>query len=298
MTPSGETLDLSRVFDDYPHPFYVIRPILELDGSAEDFEYKYVNHAFCAMVGRSMDQLLGHCFRENFGKGERVWLDLFVEAAVDKRNLCLEESCVILGKRMYTEAFPIYPDLCGCMVYSVKNEPEKIAAARDAEMHHRANFDFLTGFYNRYYLQEHSRNLAALGPLGIAYMDVNDLKYTNDVMGHQAGDRRIIQAASRLRDAFPGGRCFRMGGDEFAVISAGLTEAQFQRQVQAALAAFEADQLAALGCAYFPDPQDILVCLDHCDKLMYAQKNKNRQRILQARKLPEGGQGPGSGTGQ
>jgi diguanylate cyclase (GGDEF)-like protein len=283
MTQNNEALDLSRVFDEYPHPFYVIRPILLEDGSADDFEYKYVNRAFCAMVERSQEQLIGHRFRENFGEGQRSWLDFFVESAAGKQHLCMEDSCIILGKQMYTEAFPIPPDLCGCMVYSVRTDPEKIAAARDAEMNHRANFDFLTGFYNRYYLQEHSRGLMELGPLGMAYMDVNDLKHTNDVLGHRAGDYRIIRAANRLRDSFPGGKCFRVGGDEFVVIVAGLTREEFDYQAEAAQQGFEADQLAALGCAYFQQPKNIQACLDHCDRLMYVNKNKNRQNIFRAR---------------
>ena len=51
-------------------------------------------------------------------------------------------------------------------------------------------------------------------------MDVNGLKYANDTFGHQAGDELIKAAANAIKKAFgASGNCFRIGGDEFAVIT-------------------------------------------------------------------------------
>ncbi len=51
-------------------------------------------------------------------------------------------------------------------------------------------------------------------------MDVNGLKYANDTFGHQAGDELIIAAAKAIKDTYgTNGNCFRIGGDEFAVIT-------------------------------------------------------------------------------
>lgn len=56
-------------------------------------------------------------------------------------------------------------------------------------------------------------------------MDVNWLKQTNDQYGHRAGDELLCCAARCIREAFYRAEdCFRIGGDEFAVIAAATDE--------------------------------------------------------------------------
>lgn len=50
-------------------------------------------------------------------------------------------------------------------------------------------------------------------------LDVNGLKHINDNLGHYTGDKIILGAAQCIRDAFgTHGQCYRIGGDEYAVI--------------------------------------------------------------------------------
>lgn len=50
-------------------------------------------------------------------------------------------------------------------------------------------------------------------------LDINNLKATNDKYGHGEGDRLIIDAAECIQTAFGAiGKCYRVGGDEFAVL--------------------------------------------------------------------------------
>lgn len=50
-------------------------------------------------------------------------------------------------------------------------------------------------------------------------MDINNLKAANDKYGHREGDSLIIDAAECIQTAFGGiGKCYRIGGDEFAVL--------------------------------------------------------------------------------
>lgn len=56
-------------------------------------------------------------------------------------------------------------------------------------------------------------------------MDINWLKQTNDQYGHRAGDELLCCAARCIREAFYRAEdCFRIGGDEFAVIAAAADE--------------------------------------------------------------------------
>lgn len=54
--------------------------------------------------------------------------------------------------------------------------------------------------------------------LALIIFDVNNLKETNDSIGHQAGDKLIKTAAECINRTFSQyGQCYRLGGDEFAV---------------------------------------------------------------------------------
>ena len=49
--------------------------------------------------------------------------------------------------------------------------------------------------------------------------DLNNLKKTNDTLGHQMGDKLIVGTARTIQKVFGEvGECFRLGGDEFGVI--------------------------------------------------------------------------------
>ena len=51
-------------------------------------------------------------------------------------------------------------------------------------------------------------------------LDMNNLKEVNDRLGHLTGDEYIKALAKSIEEAFSGtGDCYRLGGDEFLVIS-------------------------------------------------------------------------------
>ena len=59
-------------------------------------------------------------------------------------------------------------------------------------------------------------------------MDINDLKYTNDVFGHDAGDRLICMLSDAIKEAveYDEGFSGRNGGDEFLSVVIPGTEAE------------------------------------------------------------------------
>lgn len=64
-------------------------------------------------------------------------------------------------------------------------------------------------------------------------IDVNWLKQTNDQCGHRAGDELLCCAARCIREAFYRAEdCFRIGGDEFAVIAAATDEEAVKAAVE------------------------------------------------------------------
>lgn len=82
--------------------------------------------------------------------------------------------------------------------------------------------DMLTGLGNRFaYSDDAERYVQSHLPddLTYVYLDVNELKRTNDTLGHHAGDELITGAAECIKKVFGQvGSCYRMGGDEFVVL--------------------------------------------------------------------------------
>lgn len=83
--------------------------------------------------------------------------------------------------------------------------------------------DGLTGLKNKTAYMESVKKLDELIRLkrpafAVAVFDVNDLKITNDRMGHDFGDLLIIETSRILSRTFRNSPVYRIGGDEFAVI--------------------------------------------------------------------------------
>ena len=79
--------------------------------------------------------------------------------------------------------------------------------------------DVLTGLYGRatYYA-----DIARFGKqiTAIIQLDMNGLKYINDNFGHEAGDEALITVAKIMeKNAGRNRYCYRLGGDEFIVLS-------------------------------------------------------------------------------
>jgi GGDEF domain-containing protein len=84
------------------------------------------------------------------------------------------------------------------------------------ESHRLAFVDELTGLPGRRALEE---RLSGLGPVyTVAMIDVDHFKKFNDTHGHDVGDQVLKLVATRLAEIDGGGRAFRYGGEEFAVL--------------------------------------------------------------------------------
>lgn len=81
--------------------------------------------------------------------------------------------------------------------------------------------DVLTGLPNRaLFLDRLARSLERHdGLVAVMFLDLDGFKALNDTMGHEAGDRVLVEMARRLTDVLhPNDTFARLGGDEFAVL--------------------------------------------------------------------------------
>jgi diguanylate cyclase (GGDEF)-like protein len=95
---------------------------------------------------------------------------------------------------------------------------------RKIEDQRLAEFDSLTGLYNRHRMNRRLDSVlaaykAAKRACALMMLDLDRFKQVNDTMGHPAGDILLQQVAERLRNVIGDrGEIGRLGGDEFQII--------------------------------------------------------------------------------
>ena len=157
--------------------------------------------------------------------------------------------------------------------------------------------DSVTGVLNRYgFMNALGERGIRSGPRSGALMllDLDGFKAVNDACGHAAGDMVLVDTAHRLSRCFRAtDRVARIGGDEFAVLLADISDqAQVEQLASLALASIadirieQAPALAlsaSIGVCMLPHPEasSIDAILHIADSLMYEAKKsgKNRYRI-------------------
>ncbi|WP_161884460.1 bifunctional diguanylate cyclase/phosphodiesterase [Deinococcus alpinitundrae] len=89
---------------------------------------------------------------------------------------------------------------------------------------YRAQYDALTGLVNRQLFEERLKEAVAVAhhlqaPLALLFIDVDDFKGINDLLGHEVGDQVLRELANRFtRCVQPQETLARISGDEFTVI--------------------------------------------------------------------------------
>ncbi|OMI24770.1 diguanylate cyclase [Bacillus swezeyi] len=161
---------------------------------------------------------------------------------------------------------------------------------REAERKIRrmAHYDALTDLPNRRYAVEHLANVLNDKHSGTAvlFLDLNRFKIFNDALGHNIGDRLLIEASKRLAKCMPDqGFIARLGGDEFIIITPAYQIDELSEQL---IRQFESvfrikdhrlKTSVSIGIAVSPaDGTDGEELMKKADMAMYAAKDKNRSR--------------------
>jgi diguanylate cyclase (GGDEF)-like protein len=137
-------------------------------------------------------------------------------------------------------------------------------------------YDQLTGIGNRHAMEAFVLNMQPENSIGIVYCDVMGLKKINDIEGHQAGDALLIRACGALQRTFPQYSLFRIGGDEFVVLCAGIEEKELEeREVLLKQDMKEHSAMMAVGCVWREKSvEDIDHLLLEADEAMYRDKRQ------------------------
>ena len=165
---------------------------------------------------------------------------------------------------------------------SVRQEEEYVR--RLAQAKSMANIDALTGIKNKHAFLEAEERLnsqiedQSQPEFAVAVLDVNDLKKVNDTEGHQAGDQYLRDACKFICNVFKRSPVFRVGGDEFAVISQGSDYACIEELMgkvndHNAKALRGGGIVIACGMAKYDNDACVAAVFDRADQNMYENKS-------------------------
>ena len=165
----------------------------------------------------------------------------------------------------------------------------------ELELVRLAQYDQLTSLPNRTLLRErvdHALRRAMRSGTGVAtlILDMDRFKEINDMLGHESGDKLLVEAAKRIRGAVRDqDTVARLGGDEFAVILEGVSEAKevlpvVERIMESleGLKSIDGNQVnssTSIGIAMYPDNgNNLSELLRAADLAMYQAKSSGRGR--------------------
>lgn len=161
---------------------------------------------------------------------------------------------------------------------------------------HLAEKDPLTGLSNRHHfnqiidmLIENSRHSKV--EMALLLIDLDDFKYVNDTLGHDAGDRLLIEFSTRVKKLLRRHESFaRLGGDEFAIVLNGIKSTQQVRlvtqriqnalSVPVTLGQTEVVIKASIGASVYPvQAADKDTLVKYADIAMYQAKANGKGKM-------------------
>lgn len=201
------------------------------------------------------------------------------------------------------KTFPAWLNVCA--ILDPKQQPSAMVLlfrdmtelnARQSAMEYLAFHDTLTHLPNRANFESQLRHDIAIAErlergLAVLFIDLDDFKSVNDSLGHEMGDRLLVEVAQRfkhrLRDS---DTLARIGGDEFTVILTSFEGRQDYGAIGEELVALAGSPVklderelyvgASIGVAVYPeDGVTAGELLKHADTAMYRAKDRGRNRI-------------------
>jgi two-component system cell cycle response regulator len=165
------------------------------------------------------------------------------------------------------------------------------------EMHQMANYDAVTGIYNKHVLEKRLNEEFSYAhrkkiPLSLLMLDIDHFKKVNDTHGHMAGDYVLQGIAKRIGKALRGEDILaRYGGEEFVVIMRGTGTDGAVRMAErirllVASEPFRFEKIAipctisiGVATAEKGNLPDVAALIAHADSCLYRSKEGGRNRV-------------------
>ena len=165
------------------------------------------------------------------------------------------------------------PGLLSQVTYVAATELQKHLLTE--ELTKKSYHDPLTGLLNRLAYDEALEWLRGKDlPTGVGFLDLNGLKWVNDNLGYDMGNKAIRKVCAILKNHIEPRYIFRISGDEFVVIWPDVTYTVFTEIAEDLKGALSAEQdIASFGFVWGKE-EDIGISVRKAEKAMQAAKNK------------------------
>ena len=275
-----------RSYADFIEGIPIALAILRLDDPEDPTSLRVVvgNPAAGALVGRSVEDTIGRRLDVLLPSATPFLTRL---ADVVRLGTSLERPFVRIGDQDEVYALRAMPLPDQCIGLALEDVTKRARLAES--LRHKALHDHLTGLPNRARFHERLNNALERatvhgGRTGLLMVDLDRFKDVNDTLGHEYGDRLLIELSRRLSMKLRNcDTIARLGGDEFAILvsdadddDATLTVAQ--RLVELCEEPFHIDEFrlqvgASVGAAVAPDDaEDAESLMRQADAAMYQAK--------------------------
>jgi diguanylate cyclase (GGDEF)-like protein/PAS domain S-box-containing protein len=257
-------------------------------GDESPREVLQVNRAMCEITGRTREELRANSFRDVVHPDDAP---MGLEAV---RRLARgeEEHTQFDVRYVHADGHIVWVSASVSLIHGESGEPgyaiaqvQDITARKLAaeELTYQAMHDPLTGLGNRRALvAELERGIAEATsgrPLMLALFDLDGFKTYNDTFGHPAGDALLTRLSRSLESVLDdGATAYRVGGDEFCVLSTAEDPHGLPRLAAEALA--EQGEgftvTASYGSVLLPiEASTATEALREADRRMYARKSSD-----------------------
>ncbi|KAF7774238.1 hypothetical protein PCIT_a0647 [Pseudoalteromonas citrea] len=262
----------------------------------EHFQIEYVNPKMLEMTGFEESHFLSAPLLSIISKDMAIVVD---DIDIDLRSRNYWRGDTMLAG---SDPKPIWVSLSispiredGGQISSYVASAQDISFVKESQrkMEELAYFDTLTGLANRTFFRMQLRKSMALAERGhyafaLFYFDLDEFKRINDTLGHDAGDRLLVEVADRLKLRLRSEDTIaRLGGDEFAVLLSGIEKRENAMEVAhiiqrtlnkpIKLGNNEVIVSASIGITMAPfDSKEEEQLLKHADLAMYEAKAKGR----------------------
>jgi len=265
-----------------------------------------VNKAFSRITGYSAEEVIGQSTHilssddQDLGVYNKMWACLNEKGSWQGELMNRHKHGSLYPERL---SISVVKDRDGIVTHYVGIFDDITESKNIADkLEQLAFYDPLTNLPNRRLLIDRLQHVIAAcvrtGNKGaVLYLDLDDFKEVNNTLGHEVGDKLLIEVAERLRKCTrDSDNVARLGGDEFIVVLEGLSgdKVAAALQVEAVctnilsmlnhaynIGKHEMYNSSSIGAVLFDDDkQSIEQLLKEADIAMYQAKNAGRNTMM------------------
>jgi diguanylate cyclase (GGDEF)-like protein/PAS domain S-box-containing protein len=261
------------------------------------------NRGSSVLLGYSEDEMLGKNILQIYDKQNPYDFEALIKIMEKNKDYDIEGFLVkkdgtkVICDISLSSILDNEGKLVGIVGYSQditeKKASERLLKKQALILNHQANHDTLTDLPNRTLFKDRLNQAIAVSSrnkekFALFFIDLDQFKKINDSLGHQVGDKVLIEASHRLQSALRAEDTLaRLGGDEFTIILKDVKNIQSASVVAEKIIATIKEPIhinghtlfisSSIGISLYPDDstgQENLI--KFADTAMYKAKDEGR----------------------